>query len=136
MKTLTIINAEQGIGKSRVQIIRYNLSVKPIFGDDIFKKRKLFKDGLLNAFIVYEEKDGALNFRYSIPEYEPEFQRTIVKGDIDGTDVNDKAAMLREVKEEIGIDIDESKLQLLPGSFTNKGYRKKNKFSVMSSLKI
>jgi 8-oxo-dGTP pyrophosphatase MutT (NUDIX family) len=44
--------------------------------------------------------------------------------------------MLREVKEEIGIDIDESKLQLLPGSFTNKGYRKKNKFSVMSSLKI
>ena len=132
LKTLTVINADQGIGKSRVQMIRDNLSVKPIFGDDIFQKRKLFKDGLLDAFIVYEEKDGALNFRYSIPEYEPEFQRTIVKGDIDETDVNDKDAMLREVKEEIGIDIVESKLQLLPGSFTNKGYRKKNKFSVFT----
>jgi 8-oxo-dGTP pyrophosphatase MutT (NUDIX family) len=132
LKTLTVINADQGIGKSRVQMIRDNLSVKPIFGDDIFQKRKLFKDGLLDAFIVYEEKDGALNFRYSIPEYEPEFQRTIVKGDIDRKDVNDKAAMLREVNEEIGIDIDESKLQLLPGSFTNKGYRKKNIFSVFT----
>jgi hypothetical protein len=43
LKTLTIINAEQGIGKSRVQMIRDNLSMKPIFGDDIFKKESYLK---------------------------------------------------------------------------------------------
>jgi hypothetical protein len=43
LKTLTVINADQGIGKSRVQMIRDNLSMKPIFGDDIFKKESYLK---------------------------------------------------------------------------------------------
>jgi hypothetical protein len=133
LQTVTIINDDQEVGKSRVQIIKDNLSIKQIKGDNYFQKMKLFKDGLLDAIIVYEKKDGALNFRYSIQEHEMGFQRTIVKGDIDETDVNDKAAISREVKEETGFDLDESKLRVLPGSFVNKGFgKKKNKFTVFT----
>ena len=137
LHTVTKVEQHQNIhkvGKTRVEMIMSNLSLSPLLGDNIFQKRKLFNaDSALDAIIVYEEKEGNLNFRYSIPEYESGFQRTIVKGDIDRTDASAEMAILREVKEEVGFDLDESKLKLLHGSFTNKGYqKKKNKFSVFT----